>query len=149
MRLREQGRIGVELRTIESRQGVLDGWLDVMDLALRFSTRCATGYRRAGDRTRKLFNAAVLNEVHVRDGHVVDAAYEEPFDLLFSSPKFGYGDVVVKTMSYSNFAQLAERVAALARAWLDGARTPFTGAQLPTSSASRASSTRPATPSVT
>ena len=49
---REQERIGVELRTIESRQGVLDGsldgWQDVMDLALRFSTRCATGYRRAG-----------------------------------------------------------------------------------------------------
>ena len=65
-----------------------------MDLALRFSTRCATGYRRGGDRTRKLFNAAVLDEVHVRDGHVIDAAYKEPFDLLFSSPKFEYGDVV-------------------------------------------------------
>ena len=95
---REQERIGAELRAIESRQGVLDGslddWQDVMDLALRFSTRCATGYRRGSDRTRKLFNAAVLDEVHVRDGHVVDAAYKEPFDLLFSSPKFEYGDVV-------------------------------------------------------
>ncbi|MGH9109872.1 MAG: hypothetical protein ACRDY3_10505, partial [Acidimicrobiales bacterium] len=97
---REQERIGAELRSVESRQGVLDGsfeeWQDVMNLALRFSTRCATAYHRAGDRTRRLLNAAVLDEVHVRDGHVVEAAYKdkEPFDLLFSSPKFEYGDVV-------------------------------------------------------
>ncbi len=95
---REQERIGAELRTVESRQGVLDGslddWQDVMDLALRFSTRYATAYRRAGDRTRRLLNAAVLDEVHVRDGHVVDAAYKEPFDLLFAVPKFEYDDVV-------------------------------------------------------
>ena len=57
-------------------------------------TRCATAYRRGGYRTRRLFNAAVLDEVHVRDGHVVEAAYKEPFDLLFSVPKFEYDDVV-------------------------------------------------------
>ena len=103
---REQGRIGAELRAIESRQGVLDAglddWQEVMDLALRFSTRCATAYRRGGDRTRRLFNAAVLDEVHVRDGHVVEAAYKEPFDLLFSSPKFEYDDVVVLTCHYTH-----------------------------------------------
>ncbi|MDA8296882.1 MAG: hypothetical protein M0004_09910 [Actinomycetota bacterium] len=65
-----------------------------MDLAIRFSTRCATAYRRGSDRTRRLFNAAVLDDVRVRDGHVVEAAYKEPFDLLFSSPKFEYDDVV-------------------------------------------------------
>ena len=41
-----------------------------MNLALRFSTRCATAYR---------------------------AAYKEPFDLLFSVPKFEYDDVVGAT----------------------------------------------------
>ncbi|MDA8183661.1 MAG: hypothetical protein M0035_04445 [Actinomycetota bacterium] len=61
-------------------------WQEVMNLALRFSTRCATAYRRGGERTRRLSNAAVLDEVHVRDGQVVEAAYKEPFDLLFSSP---------------------------------------------------------------
>jgi len=88
---REQKRIGVELRAIESRQAVLDAslddWQEVMDLALQFSTGCTTAYRRGGNRTRRLFDAAVLDEVHVRDGHVVDAAYEEPFDLLISEPK--------------------------------------------------------------
>jgi hypothetical protein len=65
-----------------------------MDLALGFSTRCASAYRRGSDRTRRLFNTAVLDEVHVREGHVVEAAYKEPFDLLFSVPKFEYDDVV-------------------------------------------------------
>lgn len=32
--------------------------------------------------------------LHVRDGHVVEAAYKEPFDLLFAVPKFEYDDVV-------------------------------------------------------
>ena len=44
--------------------------------------------------TRSLVNAAVLDEVHIPDGHVVDAAYKKPFDLLFSSPKFEPGDLV-------------------------------------------------------
>ena len=95
---REQDRIGAEQRTVESRQAVLDAsledWQEVMGLALRFSTRCATAYRRGGDRTWRLFNAAVLDEVHVRDGHVVEPAFKEPFDLLFAVPKFEYDDVV-------------------------------------------------------
>jgi hypothetical protein len=36
----------------------------------------------------------VLDKVHVRDGHVVEAAYKEQFDLFFSVPKFEYDDVV-------------------------------------------------------
>ncbi len=94
----EQERIGAELRAIQSRQATLDAnlddWQEVMDLALRFSTRCAIAYRRGSNRTRRLFNAAVLDEVRVRDGHLVEAAYKEPFDLLFSVPKFEYDDVV-------------------------------------------------------
>jgi len=119
---REQERIGTELRAIESRRAVLDAslddWQDVMDLALRFSTRCATGYRRASDRTRKLLNNAVLDEIHVRDGHVVEVAYKEPFDLLFSVPKFEYGDVVDRRHSYSNFDDLRFRLQHLGQSGL-------------------------------
>jgi hypothetical protein len=97
----EQERIGAELRAVEARQATLeatlDDWQEVMDIALRFSTRCATAYRRGGDRTRRLFNGAVLDEVYVRDGHVVDAAYKEPFDVLLALPKFEYDDVVEVT----------------------------------------------------
>lgn len=103
---REQERIGAQLRTIESRQVSLDGnlgdWQEVMNLALRFSTRCATAYRRGSDRTRKLFNSTVLDDVRVRYGHVVEAAYKEPFDLLFSLPKFEYDDVVVPASNNTN-----------------------------------------------
>jgi hypothetical protein len=64
---REQERIGVQLRAIEARQATLDasleGWQEAVDLALRFSTRCATAYHRAADRTRRLLNAALLDEV--------------------------------------------------------------------------------------
>ena len=95
----EQERIGADLRTIENRRvsldSQLDDWQEVMDLALRFSTRCATAYRRGSDRTRKRFNTAVLHEVQVRDGHVETARYKEPFDALFCVPKFEYRDVVV------------------------------------------------------
>ena len=109
---REQERIGADLRAIESRQAVLDAsledWQEVIDLALRFSTRCATAYRRGGDWTRRLFNAAVLDEVHVRDGHVVEAAYKEPFDLLFSSPKFEYDNLVEVSGQHPNRLILVE-----------------------------------------
>ena len=66
----------------------------MIDLALRLSMHCAIAYRRADDRTRRLLSAAVFDDVHFRDGHVVDAAYKDPFDLLFAVPKFEYGDVV-------------------------------------------------------
>jgi site-specific DNA recombinase len=107
---REQERIGTELRAVESRQAVIessvDDWQEVMNLALRLTTSCARGYRRAGGRTRKLFNTAVLDQVQVRDGHVVEAGYKEPFDLLFSVPKFEYDDVVEVTSTASVYPRL-------------------------------------------
>jgi len=113
----EQERIGAELRAIEAPRATLDAsledWQEVMDLALRFSTRCGIAYRRAADRTRRLFNAAVLDQVHVRDGHVAEAAYKEPFDLLFAVPKFEYDDVVGRRHWYSNSRDLAHRLRTL------------------------------------
>jgi hypothetical protein len=70
--------------------GSLDDWQGVVDLALPFST----AYRRAGDLTHNLCNAALLDGVHVRDDHVVGAAYKEPSDLVCSSPNFEYGEMV-------------------------------------------------------
>ncbi len=93
----EQERIGAELRSIESRQSVVDGslddWQDVVDLAVGFSTRCATADRPAGDRTRRLLNTALFDEVHVRDGSVVEAAEVVPLELLFSAPKVEWDDL--------------------------------------------------------
>jgi site-specific DNA recombinase len=94
----EQDRIGAELQTIEARRTALDAtmedWQEVMNTALRFAATCAQAYRRAGDRTRKLYNTATLESALVRDGHVTEVEYKEPFDVLFSEPKFEYDDVV-------------------------------------------------------
>ena len=94
----EQERIAGGMGTIDTRLATLDAsledWQDLIGTALRFATNCARTYRRADDRTRKVFNTAVLEEVLVRDGHVVNAAYQAPFDLLFAMPKFEYEDVV-------------------------------------------------------
>jgi hypothetical protein len=62
----------------------LDEWQEVMDIALRFATTCARAYQRAGDRSRKLFNSAVLERVLVCDGHFAEAQYKEPFGVLLS-----------------------------------------------------------------
>ncbi len=53
------------------------------------------GNRRAGDRTRGLLNVAVLDEVHVRDGHVVEAAYKEQLEGdPYERSALGVGDDV-------------------------------------------------------
>jgi hypothetical protein len=56
-----------------------------MDTALRFATACP-GHRRSGDRTRKLYNAAVLKKVMVRDGHVTDPEYRGPLHRALLRP---------------------------------------------------------------
>ena len=93
----EQERIAGGMGTIDARLATLDAsledWQELIGTALRFATNCARIYRRAGDSRRKEFNTAVLEEVLVRDGHVVNVAYQAPFDLLFAMPKFEYEDV--------------------------------------------------------
>ena len=97
----EQERIAGGMGTIDARLATLDAsledWQDLISTSLRFATNCARIYRRAGDSRRKEFNTAVLEEVLVRNGHVVNAAYQAPFDLLFAIPKFEYEDVVGRT----------------------------------------------------
>ena len=81
----EQERIAGGMGTIDARLATLDAsledWQELIGTSLRFATNCGRTYRRADERKRKEFNTAVLEEVLVRDGHVVDAAYQAPFDL--------------------------------------------------------------------
>ena len=94
----EQDRIGRELVFVNERLGGLDAklevWQDVMNRALDFSTSCSRTSRRAGERSRKQLNSAVFEKVLVRDGKVAEAEYRQPFDLLFSEPKFEYEPLV-------------------------------------------------------
>jgi hypothetical protein len=61
---------------------------------MRFATNCAKAYARASAPTRRRFNQAVFSRIDVRDGRIAAVGYQPPFDLLFSTSEFEYGDVV-------------------------------------------------------
>ena len=94
----EQERINREARSLQERLASVDTslaeWQEVLDIAIRFASDCAGAYRRADDRTRTLFNAAVFEQLLVRDGRVGEARYRAPFDLLFTTPRFEYEGLV-------------------------------------------------------
>lgn len=55
----------------------------------------------------------MFTRIDVRDGKIAAVGYHSPFDLLFSSSEFEYGDLVEKRKSYSNPAELRERLRGL------------------------------------
>ncbi len=61
---------------------------------MRFATNCAKAYARASAPTRRRFNQAVFTRIEVRDSKIAAVGYHPPFDLLFSSSEFEYGDLV-------------------------------------------------------
>ena len=94
----EQARIGSDIRLAEERLAAVDAhlaeWQEILETAMRFATNCATAYARASAQTRRRFNQAVFERIEVRDGKIAAYSYHPPFDLLFSSSEFEYGDVV-------------------------------------------------------
>jgi hypothetical protein len=57
-------------------------------------TSCAKASTRAYAPTRRRFNRAVFARIDVLDGKITEVGSHPPFDLLFSSREFEYGDVV-------------------------------------------------------
>jgi site-specific DNA recombinase len=90
----EQGRIGTDLTTTKDRLGDLDAnlteWQEILELAASLATRCGDAYRKASDRTRKQFNAAVFDRLEVKDGRLSRQEYRPPFDDIFSVVGFEY-----------------------------------------------------------
>jgi site-specific DNA recombinase len=90
----EQERISREARRLQERLASVDAsleeWQEVLGMAIRFASDCAAAYRRADDRIRTQFNAAVFEALLIRDGRVAEARYRAPFDLLFAMPRFEY-----------------------------------------------------------
>lgn len=93
----EQTRISQRTTMLDARRrsltANLDDWRAILETAGRFATNCAA-YRHADPPTRKLFNAAVIDRVEIRDGHIVHVEYQAPFDLLFGGSGFEYRTVV-------------------------------------------------------
>ena len=71
----EQARIGADLATAQDRLADLDAnlteWQEILELAATFAARCGDAYRKATDRkatdrTRKQFSAAVFTRLAAR-----------------------------------------------------------------------------------
>jgi hypothetical protein len=91
----EQARIGADLDAVRDRLADLDAnlteWQEILELASAFATRCGDAYRKATDRTRKQFNAAVFERLDVKDGRLCHEEYRPPFDDIFNVSEFEYG----------------------------------------------------------
>ena len=86
----EQDRIGsaeqagkVELETTE---GDLDGWQEVLQTAIRLAGNCHAAYLKARPPVRRRFNDAVLEAVYIKDRKIDRANFSEVFAPLFSRP---------------------------------------------------------------
>jgi len=94
----EQTRISQQTSTLEARRrsltANLDDWRAILETAGRFATNCGAAYRHADPPIRKLFNAAVIDRIELRDGQIAHVDYQAPFDLLFSGSGFEYRTVV-------------------------------------------------------
>ena len=91
----EQARIGSAIEAAKERLADLDASLgeqqEILDLAASLATRCGDAYRKANDRTRKLFNAAVFERLSVKGGRLCHEQYRPPFDGVFIVSEFEYG----------------------------------------------------------
>jgi hypothetical protein len=81
---------------------------EVLRLAAQIASTCAAAYQRASEKTRRLFNNAVFEAVLVRDGKAAEARCCEPFDLLFSSRRFEYGDLAGLALQNANLFPTVE-----------------------------------------
>ena len=102
----EQARIGSDIDAAKDRLADLDAnlgeWQEILELAATLATRCGDAYRKATDRTRKQFNAAVFERLDVKDGRLCHEQYRPPFDDIFSVCEFEYETRVVLVRSLSN-----------------------------------------------
>ena len=90
----EQAAIGGDIQTTKDRLADLDAnlgeWQEILELAATLATRCGDTYRKASDRTRKMFNTAVFERLDVKDGRLSGQEYRPPFDDIFNVPEFEY-----------------------------------------------------------
>ena len=91
----EQARIGSDIDAAKDRLADLDAnldeWQEILELAATLATRCGDAYRKANDRTRKQFNAAVFEHLDVKGGRLCHEEYRPPFDGVFTVSEFEYG----------------------------------------------------------
>ncbi len=69
---KEQDRIrGAEeqaKRQLAATETDLEGWREILGLAIKLAGNCHDAYLKAGPKVRRRLNEAVLKSVHIRDG---------------------------------------------------------------------------------
>ena len=82
----EQHRIGTDITTATNALADLDAGdtesQQIIDLAMQLATSCADTYRKADDRTRRQLNQAIIDKIEIKDGHLSQVAYRQPFRRL-------------------------------------------------------------------
>src|SRR6266511_1829041 len=95
----EQDRIGMaELSAkgeLETTEGDLGGWQDVLRTAIALAGNCHAAYLKARPSVRRRFNDAVLEAVCIKDRRVGRAEFSDVFAPLFSRPSSYKGLKVV------------------------------------------------------
>jgi site-specific DNA recombinase len=86
----EQDRIGAAEQAVkaelETTEGDLDGWQDILRTAIRLAGNCRAAYLKARPSVRRRFNDAVLEAVYIRYRKIGRANFSEVFAPLFSRP---------------------------------------------------------------
>lgn len=83
----EQQRIDQEFRAGEEILAVIDAkldeWKETLELSMDLAAKCGAAYQKAGEKVRRLFNAAVFESIAVRDGRITEVRYRPPFAAFF------------------------------------------------------------------
>jgi site-specific DNA recombinase len=86
----EQARIGADIEATKDRLADLDAslgeWQEILELAATFAVRCGDAYRKASDRTRKQFNAAVFGRLDVRTAGSAMSSTDRPSTTSSACP---------------------------------------------------------------
>lgn len=71
---------------LEHTEADLEGWQEVLSLAIKLADNCHAAYLKANPKVRRRFNDAVLESLYTEDGKVARAEFTEVFQALFSRP---------------------------------------------------------------
>lgn len=69
---------------LETAEGDLEGWQDVLRTAIRLAGNCHAAYLKARPSVWRRFNDALLDAVRVKDRKITRAEFSEVFAPLFS-----------------------------------------------------------------
>jgi site-specific DNA recombinase len=86
----EQDRIGIAEHAakdeLQTTDGDLEGWQDVLRTAILLAGNCHAAYLKARPSVRRRFNDAVFEAVYIKDRKIGRAEFSEVFAPLFSRP---------------------------------------------------------------